>query len=173
MLIPKDFSAKIATILEENPQKPEIDYSVNEKINAIAPKITTTGASGVVAQVSENFVKTASEAIFTIFNEVGIKLEQELPTIRNIENRIFELEKRLPDIEQAGNKALAFEKKLPEIRKQSEKVIELEKKLPEIKKQLIIFLYLRRSCRSLKKLATKSWSFSKSCPKFKKRQTVS
>ncbi|MBN6188899.1 YhgE/Pip domain-containing protein [Aneurinibacillus sp. BA2021] len=133
LLIPKDFSAKIATVLEENPQKPEIRYVVNEKINAIAPKITASGASGVVAQVSESFVKTASEAIFTIFNDVGIKLGEELPTIRHIENRIFELERRLPDIEQAGSKALAFEKKLPEIREKGEKIIELEKKLPEIR----------------------------------------
>ena len=38
--IPKDFSEKIATVLDENPQKPELDYYVNEKVNAIAPKIT-------------------------------------------------------------------------------------------------------------------------------------
>ncbi|NME98030.1 YhgE/Pip domain-containing protein [Aneurinibacillus aneurinilyticus] len=168
LLIPKDFSAKIATILEENPQKPEIDYSVNEKINAIAPKITTTGASGVVAQVSENFVKTASEAIFTIFNEVGIKLEQELPTIRNIENRIFELEKRLPDIEQAGNKALAFEKKLPEIRKQSEKVIELEKKLPEIKKAANHILILEEKLPKLKEVGDEILVIQQKLPEIQK-----
>ncbi|WCN39188.1 YhgE/Pip domain-containing protein [Aneurinibacillus uraniidurans] len=132
LLIPKDFSAKIATILEEKQQKPEIEYSVNEKINAIAPKITTTGASSVVAQVSENFIKTTSEAILTLFNEAGIKLERELPTIRHIESRIFELERSLPEIEAAGNKALELEKKLPEIREKSQKVVELEKKIPEI-----------------------------------------
>ncbi|GED14941.1 YhgE/Pip domain-containing protein [Aneurinibacillus migulanus] len=168
LLIPKDFSAKIATILEENPQKPEIEYSVNEKINAIAPKITTTGASGVVAQVSENFVKTASEAIFTIFNEVGIKLEQELPTIRNIENRIFELEKRLPDIEQAGNKALEFEKKLPEIRKQSEKVIELEKKLPEIKKAANHILTLEEKLPKIKEVGDEILVIQQKLPEIQK-----
>ena len=152
ILIPSDFSAKIATILEEKQQKPVIEYSVNEKINAIAPKITTTGASSIVAQVSENFVKTASEAIFTLFNEAGIKLEQELPTIRHIENRIFELERRLPEIKDAGNKALALEKKLPEIREKSQKVVELEKKLPDIHQTANSILVLEQKLPKIKEV---------------------
>lgn len=134
LLIPKDFSAKLATIIEENPQSPEIRYSVNEKINAIAPKITATGATSIVGEVNKNFVKTVSEAMFTEFNKAGLELEKELPTIRHIENRILELEKRLLDIEEAGNKALEFERKLPEIREKGQKVVELEKKLPEVKR---------------------------------------
>ncbi|WP_400248138.1 YhgE/Pip domain-containing protein [Niallia sp. JL1B1071] len=34
LYIPHDFSAKIATILADKQVKPEIDYSVNEKLNA-------------------------------------------------------------------------------------------------------------------------------------------
>ncbi|HLO12615.1 MAG TPA: YhgE/Pip domain-containing protein, partial [Pseudoneobacillus sp.] len=38
LLIPKDFSQKLTSILEINPQKPKIEFGVNEKINAVAPK---------------------------------------------------------------------------------------------------------------------------------------
>ncbi|MGG3926775.1 YhgE/Pip domain-containing protein [Metabacillus fastidiosus] len=132
ILIPNDFSNKAATILSDNPQKAEIIYSVNEKINAIAPKITASGATGIVAQVSENIIKTTSEAIFTVFNKVGIELEKELPTIRKIEHRILELEKHLPELENMADKAVQFEGKLPEIHKKAEKIVELEKHLPEV-----------------------------------------
>ncbi|MGG3799339.1 YhgE/Pip family protein [Metabacillus fastidiosus] len=132
ILIPNNFSNKVTTILSDSPEKPEIIYSVNEKINAIAPKITASGATGIVAQVSENIVKTTSEAIFTVFNKVGIELEKELPTIRKIEHRILELEKHLPELENVADKALQFEEKLPEIHKKAEKIVELEKRLPEV-----------------------------------------
>ncbi|MEJ9279936.1 YhgE/Pip domain-containing protein [Ureibacillus thermosphaericus] len=132
IFIPNDFSAQLATILEENPEHPEIQYSVNEKINAIAPKITAKGATSIIEEVNKNFVKTVSEALFTEFNKIGLKLEKELPTIRHMKQRVFELEKRLPAIEEAGKKALAFEQKLPEIRDKGEKIVELEKKIPEI-----------------------------------------
>ncbi|MEC2078518.1 YhgE/Pip domain-containing protein, partial [Metabacillus fastidiosus] len=52
ILIPNDFSSKVTTILSDSPEKPEVIYTVNEKINAIAPKITASGATGIVAQVS-------------------------------------------------------------------------------------------------------------------------
>ncbi|CQR48067.1 Chromosome partition protein Smc [Paraliobacillus sp. PM-2] len=130
--IPTDFSKKIATLLEDEQIRPVIEYSVNEKINAIAPKMTSTGASTIVKQTSESFVEQVSQAVLTGFNEIGIELEKELPTIRNIENKVFALEERLPDIEALGNKAITLEEKLPEINKQAEKVIELQEVMPEI-----------------------------------------
>ncbi|MGG3888215.1 YhgE/Pip family protein [Metabacillus fastidiosus] len=132
ILISSNFSNKVTTILSDSPEKSEIIYSVNQKINAIAPKITASGATGIVAQVSENIVKTTSEAIFTVFNKVGIELEKELPTIRKIEYRILELEKHLPELENVADKALQFEEKLPEIHKKAEKIVELEKHLPAV-----------------------------------------
>jgi putative membrane protein len=101
IIIPADFSARIATVLSNNPQKAEILYYVNEKINAIAPKITSKGASSIVEQVSENFVKTANGAIFKIFNELGIELQSELPTIQRLRDLVFTLEARFPEINKA------------------------------------------------------------------------
>lgn len=132
LYIPHDFSAKIATILEDKQVKPEIDYSVNEKLNAIAPKMTSTGASTIVQQVKENFIHTVSESVLSVFNDAGIKLEEELPTIRNIEEKIFALEKEVPKINELGEKVVTLEGKLPEINKQAQKILTLEEAFPDI-----------------------------------------
>ncbi|WP_144525587.1 YhgE/Pip domain-containing protein [Bacillus sp. DE0042] len=104
--IPKDFSEKIATVLNENPQKPEIDYYVNEKVNAIAPKITAKGASGLTEEISKNFVKTANGEIFEIFNDLGIDLETNLPSIEKVKDLVFKLEAQFPEMNTLMDKAL-------------------------------------------------------------------
>ncbi|WP_259455527.1 YhgE/Pip domain-containing protein [Bacillus sp. PK3_68] len=133
LLIPADFSEKMISVLSENPKRAEIVYKVNEKLNAVAPKITEKGATGVVGQVSEHFTNAVDQAILTEFNKAGIELERELPTIRNIESKIFALEKQLPAIREMGDRVRELDKKMPEIREKSQKVVELEKQLPKIK----------------------------------------
>jgi putative membrane protein len=103
--IPKDFSPKIATILSDNPKKPELIYTVNEKINAIAPKITVKGAEGLQDEISKNFVKTASNVIFTIFNQLGVELQRNLPDIEKLKTMIFWLNDHLGEAETIINTA--------------------------------------------------------------------
>jgi len=132
LLIPADFSRKLASVLDGSAQKPEIIYTVNEKLNAVAPKITDKGATNVTTQISENFIKTVSETVLARMKELGVEFEQQLPTIRKIESRILELEQRLPEIEGIGGKALEIEQKLPAIREKGEKIVQLEQLIPEI-----------------------------------------
>ena len=80
--------------------KAEIDYYVNEKINSIAPKITAAGANSIVDNVSKSFIKSASGSILAIFNELGITLQNELPTIQKMKNMVYLLEGELPELEQ-------------------------------------------------------------------------
>ena len=84
-------------------------------MNAVAPKITSSGVSAITKQINENFTEAVSTALLTKLTEIGIKIEEQLPTIRKIENGIFTLEKRLPEIRAAGQKVLELEKKLPAI----------------------------------------------------------
>jgi putative membrane protein len=132
LIIPKDFSKKLTSILELNPQKPNIEFAVNEKINAVAPKIASSGASSVTAQISQAFIKTVGDAIFSGFYKGGIELEKALPSIRDVEKQIFELEKALPEIEKMGKTAIELEARLPEIQAKGQKIIELEQRIPEI-----------------------------------------
>ncbi|MBM7600256.1 putative membrane protein [Virgibacillus halotolerans] len=98
IVIPKDFSEKLGTVISDNPEKANVEYYVNEKINAIAPKITQKGATVIVDEISSNFISTVNGVIFDMFNEIGVEIEAELPDIERFENYVFEMEKRLPEI---------------------------------------------------------------------------
>ncbi|WP_405170199.1 YhgE/Pip domain-containing protein [Paenibacillus sp. FSL H8-0280] len=132
LLIPGDFSSKITGIVDGKLERPEVIYSVNEKVNAIAPKITGSGVSAITTQINENFTEAVSEAVLTKLNEAGVEINAQLPTLRKMENGIFTLEKNLPAIQAAGQKVLQVEKAMPEIVKDAQKIVEIEKKLPEI-----------------------------------------
>lgn len=103
--ISKDFSEKIATVLSDNPEKPQLTYVVNEKINAIAPKITAKGATGMKEQITKNFIKTANGVIFDIFNELGIELQKNLPSFEKLKSMIFWLNDHLSEAETIMNTA--------------------------------------------------------------------
>ena len=105
LIIPQDFSDKLTSILKETPEKPVIKFTVNEKLNAIAPKMTKTGASTIVENINEEFIKTSSKALFTVFNQLGIELERELGTIEHLKHFLFFLEAKLPEIHQAVDTA--------------------------------------------------------------------
>ncbi|WP_338130689.1 YhgE/Pip domain-containing protein [Cohnella ginsengisoli] len=105
IVIPDNFSASLATILAAEPSPATLDYYVNEKINAIAPKITSKGASGIVQEVSQRFVETASGILFGLFNEAGSELEASLPSIEKVKTLLFKLEAAFPEINAAADTA--------------------------------------------------------------------
>lgn len=107
IVIPKDFSQKLSTVIEDKPEKAKLEYYVNEKINAIAPKITEKGAGAIVDKITSSFISTVNETIFDMFNELGLEIEGDLPDIKNFENYVFEAEERLPDIGKTLNDSLS------------------------------------------------------------------
>lgn len=98
LIIPQDFSEKLSSVISDRPEKAEIDYYVNEKINSIAPKITEKGASVIVDRVSRQFISTVNGVIFDQFNQLGIELQHDMPDIEKFENYIFDMEEQLPHI---------------------------------------------------------------------------
>lgn len=152
LYIPEDFSEKIGTVLEDKQIKPEIEYTVNEKLNAIAPKMTSSGASTIVQSVKESFVETVSESVLTIFNDAGIKLEEKLPTIRNIESKIFTLEGDIPQMDALSEKILNLEEKIPEIDEQAQKLLALESAIPQLNEASENILLLEEKLPELEKV---------------------
>ena len=61
IIIPKDFSRDLLSITSGNMKAPSLEYYVNEKKNAIAPKITSTGASTLQEQIDETFSSVAAK----------------------------------------------------------------------------------------------------------------
>lgn len=130
ILIPADFSQRMAGILEGRLIKPEVQYTVNEKINAIAPKITEKGASTVTAQISEKFTETLSSTVLTALKEIDQEFQSELPVIRRVEQGLFRLEDSLPEIEKAGRLVLKLQQDWPEIAASASRIAALQDKLP-------------------------------------------
>lgn len=145
ILIPADFSSKMTGIIDGNLQRPEVIYSVNEKMNAIAPKITSSGATTIAKEINENFTEAVSQALLTKLAEIGIQIEEQLPTIRKIQSGIYDLESKLPEIEAAGQKVLELEQKLPDIHDKAQKIVELEERIPEINRASESILKLQQN----------------------------
>lgn len=103
--IPEDFSKNLTSIVTENVQKGNIIYTVNEKINAIAPKLTDKGASAVQDKVSKAIVSTVSDAIFGLGNEIGVELENQIPKITTIYNSLVEVQGHFGNINDVVNLA--------------------------------------------------------------------
>ncbi|MGL5438980.1 MAG: YhgE/Pip family protein [Filifactoraceae bacterium] len=76
IIIPEDFSDKIGSILKGDIQRPKLQYYVNEKKNAIAPKITDKGVSTLQNTINKAFVKEISKVVLTALN-VGEKVFKE------------------------------------------------------------------------------------------------
>ncbi|WP_339227446.1 YhgE/Pip domain-containing protein [Oceanobacillus sp. FSL K6-2867] len=106
IIIPEDFSEKLATVISDEPQKANVEYYVNEKINAISPKMTDKGASVIVENVSSQFISTVNGVIFDLFNTIGIELESDLPDMERFKNYVFEMEERLPEIHEVLTSSL-------------------------------------------------------------------
>ena len=91
IVVPKNFSQDMTSVSRTQPQRATIEYTVNEKINAISPKITNSGASAIANNISKNFVETANGIIFEKMHEAGIKFEENLPSIEKAKEEIFKL----------------------------------------------------------------------------------
>ena len=63
IIIPERFSADLVGIVEGTGNRPALNYYVNEKKNAIAPKVTDTGASTIDQEINTVFVSAVSDAL--------------------------------------------------------------------------------------------------------------
>ncbi|MFI3938278.1 YhgE/Pip domain-containing protein [Vagococcus fluvialis] len=147
--LPKTFSENLLSFVKGDIKNPEIEYSVNQKINAIAPKISDKGAGTIKDTISDEFVATVSKTLMEVLNEVGFNLDSNLPSIKKITSKILtvndhlgdidgytkevlELNKKMPEFKDKLKVANEFVGMIPEVNQMTGKVLELNKKIPEI-----------------------------------------
>ena len=139
----------------------KIEYTVNEKINAIAPKITDKGASAIQTQITDEFIKTASSTLLKVFNEIGYDIDSNLVSINKVKSmilstdenldtidgytqQVLDLQKQLPSIKEKLNKANEFVDYLPQVDEMGQKVVALNDKMPQLQEQAKIILDLQQ-----------------------------
>ena len=75
IVIPKDFSKNLTSMLTGTFTQPKLTYYVNQKRNAIAPEVTNVGATTLENQINQTFVGTVSEVVAKDLSDAGSKLE--------------------------------------------------------------------------------------------------
>ena len=106
IVVPKNFSKDMTSVSRTEPQRATIEYTVNEKINAISPKITNSGASAIANNISKSFVETANGVIFEKLHEAGIKFEENLPSIEKAKQETFKLNENFSTYEASLNELI-------------------------------------------------------------------
>ena len=103
IIIPDEFTEETISIINKEIKRPRLIYKVNEKSNAIAPKITDKGVTTIKSQVDSNIIETVDGVIFKVLNEAGVSLEGSKTKLLNLINGIIELNAKLPEIESLMN----------------------------------------------------------------------
>lgn len=102
IMIPEDFSRHLTSLVTHHIQEAKIQYIVNEKLNAIAPKITSKGASSIQNTVSEEVVGTVSEMVLEMAKELGIQVEQViLPKLMEASGRLHQIEDKFGEVDES------------------------------------------------------------------------
>lgn len=68
IVIPKDFSKNLCSITTGDFVKSKLQYYVNEKKNAVAPKITNSGMTAVENEMKSTYVNTVTNVLATMLN---------------------------------------------------------------------------------------------------------
>ncbi|MBO7675401.1 MAG: YhgE/Pip domain-containing protein [Atopobiaceae bacterium] len=71
VVIPKNFSTNLLSVLTKTPEHPQLDYYVNEKRNAIASIVTGKASGSVQTMVNEGFTEAVTEVATELFDEVS------------------------------------------------------------------------------------------------------
>ena len=77
LVIPKDFSRNLLSILSDDVQSAEILYYLNEKENAIAAKVSSQGASTIQNTIDEVVAETATEIALNSLGTLSDVLEDQ------------------------------------------------------------------------------------------------
>lgn len=159
--LPKEFSKDLLSFTSGDIQKPKIEYYLNQKINAIAPKITDKGAGSIQQEISQEFIKTASSTLLKVFNEIGYDIDENLVSINKVKNLILttndnlgeidkytqevvEVQGKLPELKEKLAKANEIQSYIPQVDELGKKLVTLNQKMPEIKQQASVILTLQQ-----------------------------
>ena len=97
--IPDNFSQDITSLVTSDVKKGQMIYRVNEKINAIAPKLTSKGATGVQENINQTNVETVSGILFEAGKGLGLEIQETvLPQLSHVYDQLEELISKFGDM---------------------------------------------------------------------------
>lgn len=95
IVIPDTFSQDMMSLFSKDIKKAEIKYYLNEKENAIAPKVTDKGAGAIEKQIDEIFAKTVSEIGLDVMDTISDISDKK--DVKNIATNVSENTQKIAD----------------------------------------------------------------------------
>lgn len=113
IIIPKDFSSSLLSVLSGKIESPQLEYYINEKKNAIAPKFTDTGATTVQQEINDTFASVAAQTISEVIqgsakdltgnvNQLNVKINNNLADVKK---NIAQYQKVLKNFQSTTNES--------------------------------------------------------------------
>lgn len=96
--IPNSFSKELTSLTSVSPTKPYITYRVNQKLNAIAAKITNAAKNQLADNVKSNFIATVNNEAFKTLNDIGGKLNVDKSKILQLRDTAAEANSNIDSI---------------------------------------------------------------------------
>lgn len=128
--IPSNFSENMVSFTKEDVKKATINYTVNEKINAIAPKITDKGASTIESKISKTLIETISNVSLSALGGISNSIGDVNPKLETMKKTLKKIDIQLNNVKNLANTG---GKSMDEI----QKLLDSNKKnLPEIKRTI-------------------------------------
>lgn len=72
--IPENFSYNATTLLEDNPQKMELQYKINPGKNYVASKMSESAIQKIANSIENTVTETYAKSVFDEFSSIGIEL---------------------------------------------------------------------------------------------------
>lgn len=128
--IPKNFSKDIVSFLSGNIKKPSLVFKVNQKINAIAPKLTETGATTLQNTISDEFIGTISKTVTKVLNKSGVDIEHNLPMLRRLSTLLVTTDDNLPELQDIMDKVQQANTIVPNLNQKLQQVNDMYGYMP-------------------------------------------
>ena len=100
------FSEKLLTFLDEEPQNPQLIYTVNEKINAIVPKITDKWTSTIKENIEKQFKRTVDEVVMSKINEIWLAVQKDEKNIYSVIDIVHKVNKEVSWLDSIVNSSV-------------------------------------------------------------------
>ncbi|WP_225972239.1 YhgE/Pip domain-containing protein [Companilactobacillus allii] len=130
--IPKNFSKDIISFASGKIKKPTLVYSVNQKINAVAPKLTSSGATTLQNTISEEFIGTVSKTITNVLNKSGVEIENNLPMLRRLSSLLVTTDDNRDELQDIMDKVKQANTIVPDLNNKLSEANEMYGYIPQL-----------------------------------------
>lgn len=113
--IPQSFSKDVTGLIQNKPKQTTVTYRVNEKVNAMTPKLTDAMMGEAIKQADASFNQTVMKVLLDEANQQGLQLEDQLPSYQKIRDSIALANEALPKIEQFKQSVIALDQQQGEL----------------------------------------------------------